>query len=99
MYSEFNLVYVFLINVVIILYIPCESPRHGRARTQPNLPHRAYCRRDCAAGGATSAECRSRMQSLDFASAITTLDQQQTTLSAALQAFQLTQGLTLFKFL
>jgi flagellar hook-associated protein 3 FlgL len=41
----------------------------------------------------------SQLQSLDFASAITTLDQQQTTLSAALQAFQLTQGLTLFKFL
>src|SRR3984885_3777672 len=41
----------------------------------------------------------SNLQSLDFASAITTLDQQQTTLSAALQAFNLTQGLTLFKFL
>jgi flagellar hook-associated protein 3 FlgL len=41
----------------------------------------------------------SNLQSLDFASAITTLDQQNTTLSAALQAFQLTQGLTLFKFL
>jgi flagellar hook-associated protein 3 FlgL len=41
----------------------------------------------------------SKLQSLDFATAITTLDQQNTTLSAALQAFQLTQGLTLFKFL
>jgi flagellar hook-associated protein 3 FlgL len=41
----------------------------------------------------------SQLQSLDFATAITTLDQQNTTLSAALQAFQLTQGLTLFKFL
>ncbi|MEA3173325.1 MAG: flagellar hook-associated protein 3 FlgL [Gammaproteobacteria bacterium] len=41
----------------------------------------------------------SQLQSLDFASALTTLTQQQTTLSAALQAFQLTQGLTLFKFL
>src|ERR1700733_6425249 len=41
----------------------------------------------------------SNLQGLDFASAITTLDQQQTTLSAALQAFNLTQGLTLFKFL
>jgi flagellar hook-associated protein 3 FlgL len=41
----------------------------------------------------------SQLQSLDFASAVTTLTQQQTTLSAALQAFQLTQGLTLFKFL
>ena len=41
----------------------------------------------------------SQLQSLDYASAITTLDQQQTTLSAALQSFQLTQGLTLFKYL
>jgi flagellar hook-associated protein 3 FlgL len=41
----------------------------------------------------------STLQSLDFAKAITTLDQQNTTLSAALQAFNLTQGLSLFKFL
>ena len=41
----------------------------------------------------------SNIQSLDFASAITTLDQQNVTLSAALQAFTLTQGLSLFKFL
>jgi flagellar hook-associated protein 3 FlgL len=41
----------------------------------------------------------STVQSLDFAKAITTLDQQNTTLSAALQAFTLTQGLSLFKFL
>jgi flagellar hook-associated protein 3 FlgL len=41
----------------------------------------------------------SNLQGLDFASAITTLDQQNTTLSAALQAFSLTQGLSLFKFL
>ena len=41
----------------------------------------------------------SNLQSLDFASAITTLSQQNTTLSAALQAFNLTQGLSLFKFL
>jgi flagellar hook-associated protein 3 FlgL len=39
------------------------------------------------------------LQGLDYASAITTLDQQNTTLSAALQAFTMTQGLTLFKFL
>jgi flagellar hook-associated protein 3 FlgL len=39
------------------------------------------------------------LQGLDYASAITTLDQQNTTLSAALQAFTLTQGLSLFKFL
>jgi flagellar hook-associated protein 3 FlgL len=41
----------------------------------------------------------SNLQSLNYASAITTLDQQNTTLSAALQAFSQTQGLTLFKFL
>jgi flagellar hook-associated protein 3 FlgL len=41
----------------------------------------------------------SQLQSLDFASAITTLDQQNTTLSAALQAYTLTQGLSLFKYL
>jgi flagellar hook-associated protein 3 FlgL len=41
----------------------------------------------------------SNLQGLDFASAITTLDSQNTTLSAALQAFNLTQGLSLFKFL
>jgi flagellar hook-associated protein 3 FlgL len=41
----------------------------------------------------------SGLQSLDFATAITTLDQENTTLSAALQAFTLTQGLSLFKFL
>jgi flagellar hook-associated protein 3 FlgL len=41
----------------------------------------------------------STLQSLDYASAITTLDQQNTTLSAALQAFSLTQGLSLFKFI
>ena len=41
----------------------------------------------------------STLQSLDYASAITTLDQQNTTLSAAMQAFTLTQGLSLFKYL
>jgi flagellar hook-associated protein 3 FlgL len=41
----------------------------------------------------------SNLQGLDFAGAITTLDQQNTTLSAALQAYTLTQGLSLFKFL
>jgi flagellar hook-associated protein 3 FlgL len=41
----------------------------------------------------------SNLQSLNYASALTTLDQQNTTLSAALQAFSQTQGLTLFKFL
>jgi flagellar hook-associated protein 3 FlgL len=39
------------------------------------------------------------IQGLDFAAAITLLDQQNTTLSAALQAYTLTQGLSLFKFL
>jgi flagellar hook-associated protein 3 FlgL len=41
----------------------------------------------------------STLQSLDYASAITNLDQQNTTLSAALQAFTTTQGLSLFKYL
>jgi flagellar hook-associated protein 3 FlgL len=41
----------------------------------------------------------SSLQSLDYASAITTLDSQNTTLSAALQSYSLTQGLTLFKYL
>jgi flagellar hook-associated protein 3 FlgL len=41
----------------------------------------------------------SSLQALDYASAITTLDQQNTTLSAALQAYTVTQGLSLFKFL
>ena len=41
----------------------------------------------------------STLQGLDYAAAITNLTQQQTTLSAALQSFTLTQGLSLFKFL
>jgi flagellar hook-associated protein 3 FlgL len=41
----------------------------------------------------------STLQNLDYASAITNLDQQNTTLSAALQAYTLTQGLSLFKYL
>jgi flagellar hook-associated protein 3 FlgL len=41
----------------------------------------------------------SSLQGLDYASALTTLTQQQTTLSAALQSYQLTQGLSLFKYL
>ena len=41
----------------------------------------------------------SSLQGLDYASAITALDQQNTTLSAALQAFSMTQGLSLFKYL
>jgi flagellar hook-associated protein 3 FlgL len=44
-------------------------------------------------------ESISNLQGLNFASAITTLDQQNTTLSAAFQAFTLTQGLSLFKFI
>jgi flagellar hook-associated protein 3 FlgL len=44
-------------------------------------------------------ESISTLQGLNFASAITTLDQQNTTLSAAFQAFTLTQGLSLFKFI
>ena len=41
----------------------------------------------------------SSLQSLDYASAITSLDLQNTTLSASMQAYTLTQGLTLFKYL
>ena len=41
----------------------------------------------------------SNIQSLDYASAITSLDSQNTTLSAAMQAFTQTQGLSLFKYL
>lgn len=41
----------------------------------------------------------SSLQSLDYASAITKLDEQNTTLSASMQAYTITQGLTLFKFL
>jgi flagellar hook-associated protein 3 FlgL len=44
-------------------------------------------------------ESISNLQSLNYASAITTLDSQNTTLSAAMQAFTLTQGLSLFKYL
>jgi flagellar hook-associated protein 3 FlgL len=39
------------------------------------------------------------LQGLNYASAITSLDSQNTTLSAAMQAFTLTQGLSLFKYL
>ncbi len=41
----------------------------------------------------------SALQGLDYAGAITSLDTQNTTLSAALQAYTQTQGLSLFKFL
>jgi len=41
----------------------------------------------------------SSLQSLDYAGALTTLTQQNTTLSAALQAYNITQGLSLFKYL
>lgn len=39
------------------------------------------------------------LQGLDYASAVTSLDSQNTTLSASMQAFTLTQGLSLFKYL
>jgi flagellar hook-associated protein 3 FlgL len=39
------------------------------------------------------------LQGLNYASAITQLDQQNTTLQAALQAYTLTQGLSLFKYI
>jgi flagellar hook-associated protein 3 FlgL len=41
----------------------------------------------------------SGLQGLDYASALTKLDQQNVTMSAAMQAYTLTQGLSLFKFL
>jgi flagellar hook-associated protein 3 FlgL len=41
----------------------------------------------------------SNIQSLDYASAVTNLDSQSTTLSAAMEAFTQTQGLSLFKYL
>jgi len=41
----------------------------------------------------------SALQSLDYAKAITTLTEQNTTLSASMQAYTLTKGLTLFKYL
>lgn len=39
------------------------------------------------------------LQSLDYASAITKLNEQNTTLTASMQAYTLTQGLSLFKYL
>jgi flagellar hook-associated protein 3 FlgL len=41
----------------------------------------------------------SSLQSLNYASAITSLDSQNTVLSAAMQSFTLTQGLSLFKYI
>ena len=41
----------------------------------------------------------SSLQSLDYASAITKLQGENTTLSAAMQAYTITQGLSLFKYL
>jgi len=41
----------------------------------------------------------SSLQGLDFAASLTTLTSQNTTLSAAMQAYTLTQGLTLFKYI
>jgi flagellar hook-associated protein 3 FlgL len=39
------------------------------------------------------------LQGLDYASAITSLDSQNTALSASMQAYTLTQGLSLFKYI
>jgi flagellar hook-associated protein 3 FlgL len=44
-------------------------------------------------------ESISNLQGLDYASAYTSLESQNTTLSAAMQAFTLTQGLSLFKYI
>ena len=39
------------------------------------------------------------IQGLDYASAVTNLDSQNTTLSAAMEAYTQTEGLSLFKYL
>jgi flagellar hook-associated protein 3 FlgL len=44
-------------------------------------------------------QSRSTLQSLNYPQAITNLDSQNTTLSAAMQAYTLTEGLSLFKYL
>jgi flagellar hook-associated protein 3 FlgL len=44
-------------------------------------------------------ESISNIQSLDYASAVTSLDSQNTTLSAAMEAYTQTEGLSLFKYL
>jgi flagellar hook-associated protein 3 FlgL len=41
----------------------------------------------------------SSLQSLNYASAVTTLDSENTQLSAALEAYTQTQGLSLFKYI
>jgi len=41
----------------------------------------------------------SQLQDLDYASALTKLNQQETSLSAALQSYAQIQGLSLFKYL
>lgn len=41
----------------------------------------------------------SSLQSLDYSSAVTTLDDENTQLSAAMQAYTMTQGLSLFKYI
>ena len=41
----------------------------------------------------------SQLQDLDYASALTSLNQQMTSLSAAMQSYTMTQGLSLFKYL
>jgi flagellar hook-associated protein 3 FlgL len=41
----------------------------------------------------------SNIQSLDYASAVTNLDSQNTTLQAAMEAYTQTEGLSLFKYL
>jgi flagellar hook-associated protein 3 FlgL len=41
----------------------------------------------------------SNIQSLDYASAVTSLDSQNTTLQAAMEAYTSTEGLSLFKYI
>jgi flagellar hook-associated protein 3 FlgL len=55
-----------------------------------------------ALGGSQQLQLKtliSQLQDLDYASALTKLNQQQTSLSAALQSYTLTQGLSLFRYL
>jgi flagellar hook-associated protein 3 FlgL len=44
-------------------------------------------------------ESISNIQSLNYASAVTNLDSQNTTLQAAMEAFTQTEGLSLFKYI
>ncbi len=59
--------------------------------------HHAAVRAEQSAN--STADLVSAIQGLDYAAAITSLDTQNTTLSAAMQAYTLTHGLSLFKYI